>query len=102
MLTRLSQQNQNTLVAHAYAGNPAFDTLLSGITQSLRNAGLDATTAAQQAYARIMGLLQAQATTLAYVQVITGMALIVACLIPLPMIMRRPPVGKPAGEPAMH
>ena len=27
---------------------------------------------------------------MAYVEVVTGMALVVACLIPLPMIMRRP------------
>jgi hypothetical protein len=43
-----------------------------------------------------------QATTLAYVKVITLMAFIVALLVPLPMIMRRPPRGKPSGEVAMH
>jgi DHA2 family multidrug resistance protein len=102
MLTRFSQQNQSTLVAHAYEGNPAFDNLLGGIAQSLRAAGLDATSATQQAYIRVMGLVQGQATAMAYVQVITMMALVVACLIPLPVIMRRPPTGKPAGDVAVH
>jgi DHA2 family multidrug resistance protein len=96
MLTRFSQQNQSALVAHAYQGNPSFDNLLGGVTQSLRGAGLDAASATQQAYARVMGLVQGQA-----VQVITRMALVVACLIPLPLIMRRPRTRKPAGDVAM-
>jgi DHA2 family multidrug resistance protein len=102
MLTRVAQQNQNILVRHAYVGNPAFDNLVSGISQTLRNAGLDATLATQQAYARVMGLLQGQARTIAYVQVITIMAAIVACLVPLPMIMRRPPAGKSSDDLPMH
>jgi DHA2 family multidrug resistance protein len=102
MLTRFSQQNQSTLIAHAYQGNAPFDSLLGGVAQSLQGAGLDASTAAQQAYARVMGLLQGQAITMAYVQVVTTMALVVACLIPLPLIMRRPPTRQPAGDVAMH
>jgi DHA2 family multidrug resistance protein len=102
MLTRFSQQNQSTLIAHAYQGNAPFDNLLGGVAQSLQGAGLDASTAAQQAYARVMGLLQGQAITMAYVQVVTTMALVVACLIPLPLIMRRPPTRGPASDVAMH
>jgi DHA2 family multidrug resistance protein len=102
MLTRVGQQNQNTLARHTHAGNPSFDNLVNGISQSLQNAGLEATAATQQAYGRVMAMLQMQATTLAYVKVITLMAIIVGCLIPLPMIMRRPSRGKPSGEVAMH
>jgi DHA2 family multidrug resistance protein len=100
MLTRVSQQNQNTLVRYTTNGNFAFENLVNGIRQSLQNSGLEATAATQQAYARVMALLQGQALTLAYVQVITVMAIVVACLIPLPMIMRRPPRMKRAAEPA--
>jgi DHA2 family multidrug resistance protein len=102
MLTRVSQQNQNTLVRHTHNGNPAFDNLVSGISQSLQNSGLEATAATQQAYARVMAMLQGQAATLAYVQVISLMAIVVGCLIPLPMIMRRPPKRNPAADVAMH
>jgi DHA2 family multidrug resistance protein len=102
MLTRTSQQNQNLLVRHTHAGNPAFDNLVSGISQSLQNAGLESGLATQQAYGRVMAMLQLQAATLAYVKVITVMALVVGCLIPLPMIMRRPPRRASAGETAMH
>jgi DHA2 family multidrug resistance protein len=103
MLTRVSQQNQNTLVSHAQTGNAAFQTLVNGISKSLQNSGVDAAAATQQAYARVMALLQGQATTLAYVQVISLMAIVVGCLIPFPMIMRRPPPRtNPAGEGAAH
>jgi DHA2 family multidrug resistance protein len=102
MLTRLDQQNQNTLVRHTHVGNPAFDNLVNGISQSLQNAGLEATAATAQAYARVMALVQMQAATLAYVTVITVMAIVVGCLIPLPMIMRRPPKRASTGEMAMH
>jgi DHA2 family multidrug resistance protein len=102
MLTRMSQQNQNTLVRHTHTGNPAFENLVNGISQSLQNSGLEATAATQQAYARVMAMLQGQAITLAYVQVIIVMAIVVGCLIPLPMIMRRPPRGKQAADVAVH
>jgi DHA2 family multidrug resistance protein len=48
----------------------------------LAERGLEATAAAQQAYTRVMEMLQGQAITLAYVQV----------------IMRKRPKGRPAGE----
>jgi DHA2 family multidrug resistance protein len=102
MLTRLDQQNQSTLVRHTQAGNPAFDNLINGISQTLQNAGLEATAATQQAYARAMAMLQLQGAALAYVKVITVMAIVVGCLIPLPMIMRRPPSRRPSDEVAMH
>jgi DHA2 family multidrug resistance protein len=102
MLTRVVQQNQNTLVRHTQVGNPAFDNMVSGISQTLQNAGMEATAATQQAYGRVMGMVQLQASTLAYIKVIMLMAILVGCLIPLPMIMRRPPKRKSTGEIAMH
>jgi DHA2 family multidrug resistance protein len=102
MLTRVAQQNQNTLVRHTHTGNPAFENMVNGISRTLQNSGLEASAATQQAYARVMLMLRGQATTLAYVQVITLMAIIVGCLVPFPMIMRRPPKTKAATEVAMH
>ena len=102
MLTRVGQQNQNTLVNHAQAGNAAFENLINGISQALQNSGMEATAATQQAYGRVMAMIQAQAITLAYVEVISLMAIVVACLIPLPMIMRRPPKGNVSTENAVH
>jgi DHA2 family multidrug resistance protein len=89
-------------VSQTYAGNPAFDSIVSDTTRALQSAGIDALTATQQAYAHVMGLVAQQAAALAYVEVITVMALVVACLVPLPMIMRRPAKREAVEEVAMH
>lgn len=87
-LTRLSQQYQNFMVANAVHGNWTFDKLTGPL-------------ATRQTYARIYRLIQAQAVTLAYVDVITVMAAVVACLIPFVFLMKRAP--KPSGDqPAAH
>jgi DHA2 family multidrug resistance protein len=87
-LTRLSQVHQNYMVAHAHAGNPAFDAMMKGVPP-------------KQGYAHIAGLIQAQATNLAYVDIVSVMAIVVTCLIPLVFLMRRgaPPKGD---APATH
>ncbi len=87
-LTRLAQKHQNYMVGHAVAGNPAFDSMMRGVPP-------------QQGYARIYRVVQQQASTLAYVDIVTLMAFLVACLIPFVFLMRRgaPPKGD---APAMH
>jgi hypothetical protein len=54
----------------------------------------------RQAYGRAAALLQQQATTLAYTDVVSGLAIMVACLVPLCFIMNRPP--KHLEAPPMH
>jgi DHA2 family multidrug resistance protein len=96
-LTRLAQQHQNYMVANAVSGNSTFDKMLRGMGQASSDAGL----ATHQAYARIYRTIQAQAVTLAYVDVITVMAAVVACLIPFVFLMKKAP--KPTGDqPAAH
>ncbi len=59
------------------------------MTQTLTQKG--AAHPQQQAYARIAGLIAGQATTLAYIDIISVLAVVVICLSPLVLIMRRPP-----------
>jgi DHA2 family multidrug resistance protein len=66
--------------------------MLAGMAATLRQAGVSASDATAQAYARIGMMLQQQATTLAYIDVISVMALVVLCLVPLVLLMRK---GKP-------
>jgi MFS transporter, DHA2 family, multidrug resistance protein len=91
-LSRLEQKHQTYMVANARPGNPAFDSLVKTMSGDGSH---------QIAYARIYRMVQAQATTLAYVDIVTIMAIVVACLIPLVFLMKRggPP---PKGETAMH
>ena len=87
-LTRLAQVHQNYMVAHAHPGNPAYDAMMKGVP-------------AKQGYAHIYRLIQIQASNLAYVDIVTIMAVVVSCLIPFVFLMRRgaPPKGD---APAMH
>ncbi len=99
-LTRQGQKHTTFLAAHAIPGSPNFDNLVNGISASLRQSGLSATTATRQAYARVNLMIQGQATALAYIDVLSMLALVVACLIPFVFLMRR---GKPgASTPAAH
>jgi DHA2 family multidrug resistance protein len=88
MLTRQAQIHQNYMAAHT-AGSHALNQMVGNLSHTLAQKGVAAPT--QQAYARVAGMIQGQATTLAYIDVISVLALIVACLSPLVMIMRKPP-----------
>ncbi len=99
-LTRREQVHQTYLVSHTSAGNPAFEQTLAGISAALRQAGLPASLATQQAYARVYAMLQAHATTLAYVDVLSVMTLAIFCLTPLVVFMKRAPASAASDAPA--
>ena len=62
--------------------------------------GIDAVQSTQKAYAMMYQAIQAQATTLGYVDVVSVLALIVAALTPLAYIMKRGLPGTGGG--GMH
>jgi MFS transporter, DHA2 family, multidrug resistance protein len=99
-ITRSTQERQTYLSGHMNMGNSTFRQMLEGLAATLRTQGLSPAEAMRQAYARMAALLQTQAATLAYTDVVSGMALIVACLVPLCFIMKRPP--KDSAAPPMH
>ena len=98
LVTRQAARHQNYMVAHASPGNPAFRQMTGGLSAMLAQKG--APYPLQQAYARIAALIGGQATTLAYIDVISVMALVVALLTPFVLIMRKPKPGAAAA--ALH
>jgi hypothetical protein len=81
--------------------NPRYRQMVDGLTATLHSQGLSMADAAHQAHGRVAALLQQQATTLAYGDVVSVMAIVVGLLAPLAFIMKRPP--KHAAEaPPMH
>src|SRR6185312_8262767 len=98
LLTRQAQKHQVYMASHTDSGATAFRQMAHGMAQSLAQKGV--AHPQQQAYERIGGLITGQATTLAYIDIITTMAAIVVLLAPLVMIMRKPKPGGPA--PAAH
>jgi len=87
-LTRQIAKHQSYLVAHATPGNGAFDQMANGMGQIFANRG--GAQPMRQAYGRISGLIAGQATTLAYIDIVSILALVVLCLVPFVLIMRRP------------
>jgi len=87
-LTRQIAKHQNYLVAHAAPGSGPFNQIANGMSQMLANKGV--ATPMRQTYGRISGLITGQATTLAYIDIVSTLALVVLCLVPFVLIMRRP------------
>jgi MFS transporter, DHA2 family, multidrug resistance protein len=100
-VSRIGQQRRNSLVANTTPGSPAYENLVSGLTQTLKKQGAGTTQATRQAYGLVSGMIERQATTLAYVEVISVLAVIVLCLVPFLLIMRRSR-QTPGGQAAMH
>jgi DHA2 family multidrug resistance protein len=92
-ISRIAQQRRNLMVAHTSPGSPAYDSLVGGLTQTLQNKGAGSVYAAQQAHGIVSSMIDRQATTLAYVEVISILSLIILSLVPFLLIMRR---NKPA------
>jgi len=67
LIARRSQFHQSVLAEHSASGG--FDAAIQSLTTQLANAGMSVYDAGQQAVGRMYGALQAQAATLAYVDV---------------------------------
>lgn len=92
-LARQSQVNQTNLVAHTTAANPQFNDMLNGTAANMAKSGSGPVLAMQQAYSQITGLAQQQAALLSYVNAFWMVSIIVACLVPLPFLLKRPRPG---------
>lgn len=100
-LARQSQVHQTDLVAHATAANPQSNNMLNGTATNMAKPGSGPVLAMQQAYNQIVGLIQQQAALLSYVNAFPVASVIVACLIPLPFLPKRPKRGA-AAEMSAH
>jgi MFS transporter, DHA2 family, multidrug resistance protein len=91
-LTRQNQAHQVAFASHTSRGDPNFSQYLNGLTAMFVGQGFDATTAARKALAMAYFTVQSQANALSFKNSFYVMSLVVACLSPLPFIMRRPKV----------
>ncbi len=91
MLAVRSQFHQSRLIEHTTPFNPQFQSTMRGLTQHFAASGSGALTAQHQALGAVYGMVQNQATAMAFVDCfwLLGVAMIV--LLPLVFIMRRPP-----------
>jgi DHA2 family multidrug resistance protein len=97
-IARVAQRRRYSMVAHTTPGTPQYENLVSGLAQTLQGKGAGSVEAARQAHGLVSFIIDRQATTIAYVEVISILAVIILCLVPFLLIMRRnrPAVGDQA------
>jgi MFS transporter, DHA2 family, multidrug resistance protein len=101
-LERTQQTHISTLGAHAQAGGMQYSQFVDAMKFALMRLGQGSDAAARLAMGNAWQVLNRQAQMLSYQNAFWGMSLIVACLVPLPFVMRRPPRSRQASEPAGH
>ena len=90
MVTRATQRRQNYLAAHLSNGNPKFRQMIGGMAAMMQGHGVNSTQAIHQAYGQVGMMLQQQAAALAFRDVVSVLAIVVACLIPFAFLMQKP------------
>jgi len=89
-ISRIGQQRRNTLIANTTPGSAAYESLVGGLTQTLTKKGASTGDATQQAYGMISGMIDRQAMTMAYVEVISILAVVVTVAqLPFEALARR-------------
>ena len=88
-IARVAQKRRNFMVAHATPGTPQYDSFVAGMSKTLQGQGSGSVDATHKAYGMLSSLIDRQATTIAYVEVISILAVIILSLVPFLLIMKR-------------
>jgi DHA2 family multidrug resistance protein len=89
LIARRAQVHQARLVAHLTPENLTFPQAVSALARRLTEAGLDSNLALRQAYGRTYRALVAQATTLAYVDTFSILAVVAAVMFLLSFALKK-------------
>jgi DHA2 family multidrug resistance protein len=93
LLARQQQAYVNVLGANVDAYSPATQRAFDAARAGFIAAGADVTTATQRAYGALFGTVQQQASMVSFVQLFRLLGVIFLLLLPLILLMRRPPRG---------
>jgi DHA2 family multidrug resistance protein len=91
-IARQNQQHHANFAAHTVNG--AFNRMLAAFTRMFQSQGFDPVTAGKKAMHLAEQTLMAQSSALSFENSFWIMSIVVACLTPLPFIMRRPRPGE--------
>jgi MFS transporter, DHA2 family, multidrug resistance protein len=89
VIARRSQFHQTVLIGHSAPGNQNFGTLIAGTAQRLIHSGMSLHEAQVRAYAQVYRAVQAQAATLAYVDMFFILAVGAAVMFCLSFLLKR-------------
>ncbi len=101
-LSRHRQISRVDLAAHLHHGNVFFDRYLAALQQAAIRSGSSVAEAGRHSLAQLDQMVDAQANVLAYISAFFVLGVIVACLIPLPFLMKRPNADDVAASQGMH
>jgi DHA2 family multidrug resistance protein len=101
-LTRHRQISRVDLVAHLHKGDIFFDRYFNSLQQAALRSGASLATACHHSLAQLQQVVDAQANVLAYISAFFVLGMIVAFLIPLPFLMKRPSTEEAAAAQGMH
>jgi len=89
MLARRAQHHQVNLAGHLSPGNPRFQSMLQGMTQTLQARGFSPTDAMHKTYGLLQGTLFRQANMLAYIDCFWLLGVATLGMIPLVFLMKK-------------
>jgi MFS transporter, DHA2 family, multidrug resistance protein len=90
MLERRTQFHMAQLMDHINGINTAFRNTLNGFTTTFVNAGSSTSNATSRAYGMIYGIVQKQATMLAFIDNFKMLGVVFFLVIPIMLLIRRP------------
>jgi DHA2 family multidrug resistance protein len=90
MLVRRAQTHQRILAAHVYRGSSTYQAMDKGMSGAMQAHGFSSAGANAGAMARMYDMMVVQARTLAYVDTVHVLVILVACLIPIGYLMKKP------------
>jgi MFS transporter, DHA2 family, multidrug resistance protein len=100
LVSRHSQVHFNTLGAHVSVYDPQSRTMIDAMRGSMMASGASPATATQQAYASIFGMVQRQATMMAFNDAFRVLMYLFVAMLPLVLLMKKPSTQR--GPVAMH
>ena len=101
-LTRHRQISRVGLMANMNHGNIFFERYLAGLQQSAVMTGSSVADAGRRSMAQMQMMVDAQANVLAFISAFFVLGVVVALLVPLPFLMKRPSAQEMAAQPGMH
>ena len=101
-IERTQQTHQANLSAGVVAGSPAYTHFLDATQAALMHLGQNADTASRLATGQAWQTMLRQASMLSYQNAFWVLSVTIACLIPLPFVMRQPPKVQNAPKEAME
>ncbi|MGA8431700.1 MAG: DHA2 family efflux MFS transporter permease subunit [Candidatus Sulfotelmatobacter sp.] len=99
LLDRRTQVHLSDMAANLSGGNLALRSMVAGASGAMRAHGASSAAATQRAYALVQGVVERQATMLAYIDCFRVLGIAILCMIPVVFLMKK---SKPGGGMAVH